>query len=61
MVGASIEGETKVASIAIYEAAMNLDYTLAHIYSIIMLVMSFTVLLGVYLFNQKHKQRIGIS
>lgn len=61
MVGASISAETKVASISIYEAAMNLDYSLAHIYSAIMLVMSFLVLLGVYIFNQKHKQRIGIS
>lgn len=60
MVGASIEGETKVASIAIYEATVNFDYSLAHIYSAIMLVMSFLVLLGVYIFNQKHKQGLGI-
>lgn len=55
MVGGSIEGKTKVASIAIYEFAEIMDYKSAHIYSAIMLVMSFVVLLSVYFFNQKAK------
>lgn len=53
MVGGSIEGETKVASIAIYEYAEILDFKSAHVYSAILLVMSFIVLLSVYLFNHK--------
>jgi len=61
MVGGSIPGETKVASVAIYEFVEILDYSQAHIYSAIMLVMSFLVLLGVYLFNQHHTRRIGVS
>ena len=61
MVGGSIPGETKVASVAIYEMVEIMDYSMAHIYSAIMLGMSFIVLLGVYMFNQKHKKRIGIS
>jgi len=61
MVGGSIPGETKVASVAIYEFVEILDYSQAHIYSGLMLVMSFSVLLAVYLFNQHHKHRIGIS
>lgn len=61
MVGGSIPGETKVASVAIYEFVEILDYSQAHIYSAIMMVMSFTVLLGVYLFNQHHNRRIGVS
>ena len=60
MVGGSIPGETKVASVAIYEFVEVMDYSQAHIYSAIMLVMSFVVLLGVYLFNQHHSRRIGV-
>lgn len=60
MVGGSIPNETKVASVAIYEAVEIMDYKLAHIYSAIMLLLSFLVLLGVYLFNRHHNKRIGI-
>jgi len=60
MVGGSIPGETKVASVAIYEFVDVMDYTQAHVYSVIMLVLSFSVLLGVYLFNQRHTKRIGL-
>jgi len=60
MVGGSIPGETKVASVAIYEMVEIMDYRSAHIYSAIMVLISFTVLFGVYLFNQKQKYKIGI-
>ena len=56
MVGGSIPEETKVASLAIYEYVEVLDYEKAHIYSAIMLVMSFIVLFGVYVFNAKQKK-----
>ena len=56
MVGGGVSGETKVASIAIYEFSEILDFKSAHIYSFIMLIMSFVVLLSVYLFNQKAKK-----
>ena len=56
MIGGSISGETRVASVAIYEMVENMDYGLAHIYSAIMVVMSFLVLLGVYIFNAKEKK-----
>ena len=59
MIGGSIEGETKVASLAIYEFVEVLDYQSAHIYSFIMLSMSFIVLLGVYIFNEKSKKKFG--
>jgi len=61
MVGGSIAGETKVASVAIYEFVEIMDYTQAHIYSAIMLALSFTVLLCVYLFNLRHNKRIGLA
>ena len=59
MIGGSIPGETKVASVAIYELVENMQYTKAHVYSLIMLVLSFTVLLSVYIFNKK-SQKIGL-
>jgi len=58
MVGGSIPGKTEVASVAIYDYVETLDYTKAHIYSAIMLVISFTVLLFVYIFNEKNKIKI---
>lgn len=60
MVGGAIPGETKVASVAIYEFVEIMDYETAHIYSGIMLIISFLVLLGVYLFNGKSKHTIGV-
>ena len=58
MIGGSIPNETKVASIAIYEMVEIMDYGTAHIYSGIMLFISFVVLLSVYVFNHTQK-RIG--
>lgn len=55
MVGGSIPSETKVASVAIYEMVEIMDYTSAHIYSAVMVAMSFFVLVSVYIFNQKQK------
>lgn len=60
MVGGSIPEETKVASLAIYEFVEIMDYKSAHIYSLIMLAMSFTVLVSVYIFNHKRKQKFGL-
>ena len=59
MIGGSIPDETKVASIAIYEFVEVMDYGMAHIYSAIMVAISFLVLLGVYFFNQKQSKKIG--
>mgnify|MGYP000966814364 FL=1 len=62
MIGGSIPSETKVASIAIYEFTEMMDYTNAHIYSAIMIILSFLTLLGVYFFNGKQKKIFsGIS
>ena len=60
MVGGSIPNETKVASVAIYEMVEMMDYSMAHIYSAIMIGLSFVVLLTVYIFNAKHKKRFGL-
>jgi molybdate transport system permease protein len=58
MIGGSIPNETKVASIAIYEMVEVMDYGSAHIYSGIMLLISFMVLLGVYTFNRQSRIKI---
>ena len=60
MVGGSIPGETKVASVAIYEMVEMMDYSSAHIYSAIMVSLSFIVLLSVYIFNASQNRRFGI-
>lgn len=60
MVGGSIPGETKVASVAIYEFVEIIDYSSAHLYSALMIVMSFLVLLSVYIFNQNQKKKFGL-
>ncbi len=59
MVGGSIPGETKVASVAIYEMVEVMEYGTAHIYSAVMVLMSFIVLFSVYVFHHKQK-RIGL-
>ncbi|ACZ12732.1 molybdate ABC transporter permease subunit [Sulfurospirillum deleyianum] len=59
MVGGSIPNETKTASVAIYEMVEIMDYTSAHIYSGIMVLISFCVLLLVYIFNRKQKRHLG--
>lgn len=60
MVGGSIPGETKVASVAIYEMVEIMDYKSAHIYSAIMVIISFLVLLSVYIFNGRQSKKFGI-
>ena len=56
MIGGSIPDETKVASIAIYDMVEVMEYGMAHIYSAIMLLISFVVLLSVYIFNHTQKK-----
>jgi len=57
MIGGNIPGVTRVASIAVYDKVEQLDYLSAHIYSLILLVLSFAILLAVNFVNQK-KARI---
>jgi len=57
MVGGNISDETRVASVAIYELVEIMDYKMAHIYSAIMLIISFLVLIIVYILNK----RVGLK
>ncbi|MCI4671272.1 MAG: molybdate ABC transporter permease subunit [Bacteroidia bacterium] len=51
MIGGSISGETKVASIAIYEQVEKPDYPAAHSYSLILISIAFAILFLVYYIN----------
>ncbi|WP_407654069.1 molybdate ABC transporter permease subunit [Aquimarina gracilis] len=51
MIGGNIPGKTKVASIAIYDEVEALNYNTANIYSLILLGITFSILLIVYLVN----------
>jgi len=53
MIGGSIPGETKLASIAIYEEVEALNYGAAHMYSFILFAISFTILVLVYTLNKR--------
>lgn len=51
MIGGNIPDETRVASIAIYTEVESLNYSMANRYSLVLLAVSFSVLLFVYLIN----------
>ena len=52
MIGGSIPGNTRVASIAIYDEVEKLNYADAHVYSIILFALAFLVLLWVYSYGR---------
>lgn len=49
LIGGSVENQTKVASIAIFEAVEMLDFKTAHFYSFMLLAISFVVLFSMYI------------
>lgn len=53
MIGGSIPGETRVASIAIYNEVEALNYDTAHQYALILFVITFVILLTVYIVNRR--------
>jgi molybdate transport system permease protein len=53
MIGGNIKDETRVASIAIYDEVEALNYSLANQYAFTLFVISFTILLFVYVINKK--------
>ncbi|NRB63898.1 MAG: molybdate ABC transporter permease subunit [Saprospiraceae bacterium] len=56
MIGGNIPGQTRVASIAIYDEVEGLNYGSAHEYAIVLVIFSFIILLLVYTLNaQKTK------
>jgi molybdate transport system permease protein len=55
MIGGNIPGRTRVASIAIYDHVEGLQYASAHGLSGLLILLSFTLLLAVYVFNRKFR------
>ncbi|MCX6073368.1 MAG: molybdate ABC transporter permease subunit [Campylobacterales bacterium] len=53
MIGGNIPGETRVASIAIYDEVESLNYAMAHQYALTLFVVTFSILLLVYTLNKK--------
>lgn len=52
MVGGNMPGETRVASIAIYDEVQSLNYTTANQYSLILFAVSFVLLVIIYSVNR---------
>lgn len=59
MIGGNIPGQTRVASIAIYDQVEALNYGAAHQYALILLTISFVILLLVYVVNGHYFKKIG--
>ena len=53
MIGGNIPNQTKVVSIAIYDEVESLNYSTAHVYSGILLAVTFVILLLVYINNNR--------
>jgi molybdate transport system permease protein len=51
MIGGNIPGKTRVASIAIYDQVERMDYQAAATLSLILVFITFTILLVLYIFN----------
>ncbi|GAB3925688.1 molybdate ABC transporter permease subunit [Mucilaginibacter myungsuensis] len=52
MIGGNIPGQTKVASIAIYDAVESMDYATANTYSLLLVVFTFVIVTAVFLLNR---------
>lgn len=52
MIGGNIPGETKVASIAIYDAVETMDYSSANSYALILFAITFIIVIAVFLINR---------
>ncbi len=53
MIGGNIAGQTRTASIAIYDEVEALHYHTAHLYAAVLLIVSFFILLIVYTANKR--------
>jgi molybdate transport system permease protein len=60
MLGGNIPGQTRVASIALYDEAQKLNYGTAHAYALVLLAISFAILIGIA-FLQRRQNAILLS
>ncbi|TSA50201.1 MAG: molybdate ABC transporter permease subunit [Nitrosomonadales bacterium] len=54
MIGGNLPGETRVASIAIYDEVESLNYATANFYALVLFAVCFAILLAVYLLNKRY-------
>ncbi len=57
MIGGAIPGVTKVASIALYDEVQTMDYSRAHAFAALLLVMSFVLILAATLLRRREQAR----
>ena len=60
MIGGNMPGETRVASIAIYDQVESLHYKSANTYSLILFVITFLILLSVFLVNGGYLKKFRV-
>ena len=58
MIGGNIPGETRVASIAIYDEVEALNYATANDYALVLFLVTFSILLLVYILNRSFLKRV---
>lgn len=56
MIGGSVPGVTRVASIALYDEVQKLNYSEAHAFAAVLLVLSFALLLAVTLLQRRQRR-----
>jgi molybdate transport system permease protein len=59
MIGGNMPGQTRVASIAIYDEVEALNYDAANFYALVLFGVCFAILLTVYLLNKKFLTKLG--
>ena len=59
MIGGNIPGQTRVASIAIYDEVERMNYAAANQYALVLFAITFIILLLVYLTNGGYLKRLG--
>lgn len=60
MIGGNIPGQTRVASIAIYDEVEGLNYALANKYALVLFAFTFSILLLVYVINRRTVKATGL-
>jgi len=60
MIGGNIPGQTRVASIAIYDEVEGLNYALANQYALVLVAFTFTILVFVYYINRRMVRAVEV-
>lgn len=60
MLGGSIPGQTKVASIALYDEVQKMNYSLAHAYAVVLLAISFVLILCMSFLRRRIPENVAL-